>query len=187
MIDTLAQFIKDYNDGIISLGDLQRRLSFDQWKKDSRPLPFDYIKTPRSPEEIYFSKVNQQERMDYLSHLKEKLSEMDWKIICMIACGCKQSTIAEKLNVVQSTVSKHLSLLASTYPKLRDVLHLCDNDFAIESKPAKKSSSYPMDEAMHTVVDGKVVCRIPEYLREQNCESICLYCENCSRKRDNKA
>lgn len=186
MIDTLAQFIKDYNDGVISLGDLQRRLSFDQWKKDSRPLPSDYVRVPRSPEEIYFSKVNQQERIGYFAQLKRKLSPIDWKIICMIASGYKQTRIAEVLKIAQSTVSKHLNLLAQMYPKLYDILHLCDDDFAVDTKPAKKSSSYPMDEAMHTMVDGKVVCRVPEYLREHNCESLCLYCENCNRKRVNK-
>lgn len=187
MKDTLAEFIKDYNDGIITIGDLQRRLSFDQWKKDTRPLPADYIRVPRSPEEIYFTKLDRMKQIDYLAKLKTKVSPVDWKIICMIACGFTQKKVAEKLGFAQSTICKHLYLLADTYPDLRAVLHLCDDDIQLHTNEAKPGSSYPMDEAMHgRDENGRKKCFMPEYLAEQDCKSLCLYCENCTRKRVNK-
>lgn len=109
MKDMLAQFIDDYNHRRISLGDLQRRLAFDQWRQDKPCRLIDYIPERRSPEDITIAKEDYLELYKALIKLRHMVKPKTWKSLCMTAFGYSQITIAERLGITQSAVSKQIS------------------------------------------------------------------------------
>lgn len=109
--DKLAEFIADYNDKKISLYDLERRLSFDQWNTDKsiKPLLADYIRVPRNPLDILIEEETQLEKFRLLLQLRKRIGRIDWRIISLIAKGFQKQQVAKMVGHSPSYVTKRLN------------------------------------------------------------------------------
>lgn len=108
MKDTLAQFMEDYNCGRIGLDDLQRRLAFDQWRKDKPCKLIDYVPECRTPEDLMLCKEDYATLYATLVRLRKRTNMKTWKMLSMTAYGWKQKSIALRLGITQPTVSKSI-------------------------------------------------------------------------------
>lgn len=192
-MDTLKQFIEDYNDGIISVYDLQRRLDFDDWvtSRQQKPISIDYIQLPLNPLDIILEKERLNNIKDVLLKLKKVLTDSQWKIMVLLSQGKTQKDIAEELEVTQPNISQKIykirKKISALGINLKEMLEKPSPTY--EASSPKIMIRYPMDFARRKIVDGKIKCCLPEYIK-YDCgfdNTVCCCCdrEKCTRKLSN--
>lgn len=199
MRDVLKEFIDDYNKGLITLIDLENRLSFNEWKESKVPYkekPYGsiseetitkiqhnydcYVRMPKDPADIVEQKEISYERYKCILKLKGKIKEINWKELMLLVKGKTQEEIAKHLGITQSAVCKHLKSISDEATKLglRELLY--DVHRTHNNITQKNCYSSAVDIAMAHRDGTKHVCVVPEYLHECNCDSVCLMCSRCT-------
>lgn len=174
--DYLRQLVEDYDSGRVDLSSTLNRLEFLDWSENKRPLPEDYVKTPRDPLYIFLEKERVSQLQTALYNLRQRISEENWQILVYICKGWTHERIGIKMGITRQAVEKRLSTIRRCSPNLYDLLHSVSPEY--EASKVKLKTGYPMDSAK-----GTRKCRIPEYLEScfKDNETCCLLCDKCKR------